>query len=157
MKSGVAGRACLLRVLAVIGAVASSSMVWAEDIRILLVPPRDAALEVQVRKLEQAIRESHRPLAVAESLGDAHVILQFTDYRRSTGEKGEPQFHWIGQGRLLRPPDAMTITATPLPDHFELLVIGEDGSESQRAVTSLELMLSKTLRPGRPPSAKDAI
>jgi hypothetical protein len=132
-------------------------MARAEDIGILLVPARDAALQVKVWKLEQATRDSHRQLAVAETLADAHVIIQFTDYRRSTGEKGVPLFHWVGQARLLRQPEAMTISATPLPERFEFLVIGEDGSESQRALKSLELMLSKTLRPRRPRVEKDAI
>ncbi len=156
MKSAVAVRACLLGVLAASDPIASSSMARAEDISILLVPARDAALQVKVWKLEQAIRDSHRKLAVAETLADAHVIIQFTDYRRSTGEKGVPLFHWVGQARLLRQPEAMTISATPLPERFEFLVIGEDGSESQRALKSLELMLSKTLRPRRPRVEKDA-
>jgi hypothetical protein len=155
MKSDIAVRACLLGVLAVIGAIASSSTARAADISILLVPARDAALQVRIWKLEQAIRDSHRQLAVAETLADAHVIVQFTDYRRSTGAKGVPVSHWVGQARLLRQPEAMTISATPLPERFELLAIGEDGSDSQRALKALELLLSKTLRPRRPRVEKD--
>jgi hypothetical protein len=156
MKSAVAVRACVLGVLAVIGPIASSSSARAEDVRILLIPARNAALQLKVWKLEQAIRDGHRQLAVAETLADAHVIIQFTDSYRSTVGKGVPLFHWVGQAKLLRQPEAMTISATPLPERFELLVIGEEGSESQRALKSLELMLSKTLRPRRPMVERDA-
>ena len=156
MKRSIARRAFLVGVLAATGPIATSSMVRAADVSILLVPPRDAGLQAKIWKLEEAIRDSHRELALAETLADAHVIIQFTDYRRSTGEKGVPLFHWIGQAKLLRQPEAMTISTTPLPERFELLVIGDDASESQQALKSLELMLSKTLRPRRPRVDKDA-
>jgi hypothetical protein len=133
------------------------AMAWADEIRILFIGARDIGVEVQVRKLERAIRESRGPLAIAESLSEAHVIVQFTEYRRSIGEKGEPLFHWVGQAKLLRQPKAMTVGATPLPERFELVVIGEDGREELRALKSLELMLSKTLRPRARRPAKEAI
>ena len=85
------------------------------------------------------------------------MVIQFTEYRRSIGEKGEPLFHWIGQAKLLKQPEEMTVSATPLPEQFELLVIGEDGSEERRALKSLELMLSKTLRPKARKPAREAI
>jgi hypothetical protein len=72
---------------------------------------------------------------------------------RSIGERGEPLFHWVGQAKLLKQPKEMTLSATPLPERFELLVIGDDGTDELRALKSLELMLSKTLRPrARKPS-----
>ena len=78
-------------------------------------------MDAQVRKLERAIRESQGPLAITESLSEAHVVVQFTEYRRSIGEKGEPLFYWVGQSKLLRRPEEMTVSATPLPERFELL------------------------------------
>jgi hypothetical protein len=143
--------------LAVMGLV-SPTAVSADEIRILFVVPRDAAVvDSQVRKLEQAIAGSQGPLTVALSLSEAHVVVQFTEYRRSIGEKGEPLFHWVGQAKLLEQPKEMTVSATPLPERFELLVIGEDGREQQRALKSLELMLSKTLRPRARKPVKEAI
>jgi hypothetical protein len=147
----------LLAGLAVVGLV-SPTAVSADEIRILFVVPRDAAVvDSQVRKLEQAIAGSQGPLTVALSLSEAHVVVQFTEYRRSIGEKGEPLFHWVGQAKLLEQPKEMTISATPLPERFELLVIGEDGREQERALKSLELMLSKTLRPRARKPVKEAI
>jgi hypothetical protein len=132
-------------------------MVSADEIRILFVASGDVGVEVQVKKLERAIRESQGPLAVTESLSEAHVVVQFTEYSRSIGEKGEPLFHWVGQAKLLRQPEAMTVSATPLPEQFELLVSGEAGREHQRALKLLELMLSKTLRPRARKPVKEAI
>ena len=150
-------RGGLLAGLAVMGLV-SPMAVSADEIRILFVVPRDAGVvDGQVRKLERAIGESHGPLAVAMSLSEAHVVIQFTEYRRSIGEKGEPLFRWVGQAKLLEQPKEMTVSATPLPERFELLVIGEDGTEQQRALKSLELMLSKTLRPRAHKPVKEAI
>jgi hypothetical protein len=151
---GLRGR--LLAGLTVMGVVCPT-MVSADEIRILFVVSRDAGVEAQVRKLERAIRESQGPLAIAESLSEAHVVVQFTEYRRSIAEKGEPLFYWVGQAKLLKQPEEMTVSATPLPERFELLVIGEDGREQQRALKSLELMLSKTLRPRARKPGKEAI
>jgi len=146
---------CLLAGL-VLG-VACPRVVSADEIRILFVVSRDAGVDAQVRQLERAIEESRGPLAIAESLIEAHVVVQFTEYRRSTGEKGEPLSHWVGEAKLLKQPEEMTVSATPLPERFELLVIAEDGREQQRAFKALELMLSKTLRPRARKPAKDAI
>ena len=154
--SGLGMRGRLLAGLAVMGGV-SSAVVSADEIRILLVASRDAGVDAQVRKLEQAIGERQGPLVVAESLVEAHVVVQFTEYRRSIGEKGEPLFHWVGQAKLLKLPEEMTVSATPLPERFELLVIGDDGSQQQLALKLLELMLSKTLRPRARKAVKEAI
>jgi hypothetical protein len=130
----------------------------ADEIRILFVSSRDAGpVDAQIRKLERAIGEGQGPLAVAESLSEAHVVVQFTEYRRSIGDKGEPLFHWVAQAKLLKWPEEMTFSGTPLPERFELLVIGEDGGEELRALKLLELMLSKTLRPRAREAAKEGI
>jgi hypothetical protein len=92
---------------------ACPALVSADEIRILLAASRDAGVELQIRKLERAIRESEVPLAIAESLTDAHVVVQFTEYRRSIGKDGELLFRWAGEARLLKQPDDMTISGTP--------------------------------------------
>ena len=154
---GLGLRGHLLAGLAVTGLVCPT-MVSADEIRILFVSSRDAGpMDAQVRKLERAIGEGRGTLALAESLGEAHVVVQFTEYRRSIGEKGEPLFHWLRQAKLLKPPKEMTVSATPLPEQFELLVIGEEGREELRALKSLELMMSKTLRPRAGKAVKEAI
>jgi hypothetical protein len=153
---GLGLREHLLASLAFTGLVCPT-MVSADEIRILFVAAHDIGVEAQVRKLERAIGQGRGTLALAESLAEAHVVVQFTEYRRSIGEKGEPLFHWVGQAKLLKPPKEMTVSATPLPERFELLVIGEDGREELRALKSLELMLSKTLRPRDRKPAKEAI
>lgn len=151
---GLRGR--LLAGLTVMGIVCPA-MVSADEIRILIVASRDIGLEAQVRKLERAIRERQGPLAIAESLSEAHVVIQFTEYRRSVAERDVPLFHWVGQAKLLKLPEEMTVSATtPLPERFELVVIGEDGGELQ-ALKSLELMLSKTLHPRAREAVKEAI
>jgi hypothetical protein len=143
--------------LAVLGVVCPT-VLSADEIRILFVVSRDAGMvDAHVRKLEQAIADRPGPLVVASSLSEAHVVVQFTGYRRSIGEKGEPLSHWIGQAKLLKQPGAMTVSQTPLPEQFELLVIGEDGREEDHALESLALMLSKTLRPRARKAAKEAI
>ncbi len=151
---GVGLRGGLLAGLAV--GVFSPAVASAETIRILFVASRDAGVDVQVERLERAIEESGGPLALAGSLSDAHVVVQFTEYRRSRGEKGEPLFHWVGQAKLLKPPEEMTVSATPLPERFVLLVIGEDG-RIPRALRSLERMLSETLRPRAREPLEEAI
>jgi hypothetical protein len=154
---GLGLRGFLLTGLAVTGLVCPT-VVSADEIRILFASSHDAgAVDAQVRKLEQAIGEGRGPLAIAESLSEAHVVVQFTEYRRSIGEKGEPLFHWVGQAKLLKQPKEMIVSATPLPERFELLVIGEDGREELRAVKALELMLSKTLRPKARKPVEEAI
>jgi len=154
---GLGFRGCLLAGVAVMGMV-SPAAVSADEIRILFVLPRDAGvLDIQVRKLERAIEESQGPLAVARSLSEAHVVVQFTGYRLSIGQKGEHLFHWVGQAKLIGQPEEMTVSATPLPERFMLLVSGEDGRGELRAMKSLERILSKTLRIKVREPEKDAI
>jgi hypothetical protein len=129
----------------------------AEPIRILFVASRDRGVNAEVMKLERAMYESRGPLAVAERLADAHVLIRFTEYRRYNGEKGKPLSHWLGEARLLAKPDGMTVGATPLPEHFLLVVIGEENQEYHRALESLARMLRKTLRLRPRPPVREAI
>jgi hypothetical protein len=143
-----------LAVLGVLSPAASS----AGEIRLrLVVDHDDLAVYDHVRKLERAIKNGSGSLVLVGSLRDAHVLLDFTAYRRSVDDKGEPLRHWYGQAKLLKRPDGMTVSG-PLPERFVLLAIGDDGKdEGERAAQLLEQMLSKTLRPMARPVPKDAI
>ena len=116
------------------------------DIRVLFVPSEDLAAQVQTRAIEQAIAERGGPLNVVKDLRDAHVLVQFTDYRIEREGKGGPRRWWDGQLKLLVPPDKPTARhEAAQPERFSLLIIGEDGSEMPRAVVALERVLRKAL------------
>jgi hypothetical protein len=129
----------------------------ADEIRVLLVPSREADLDLQISLLERAIQQSPGPLALAGGLSDAHVVIQFTGYRRSTGKDREPQSHWMGLAKLLKVPERMTVSATPLSERFGLVVMGREGSEAQRTLKLLETNLTKTLRPKAVKAPKEAL
>jgi hypothetical protein len=149
------------RVLAALVVIAFAHPVTAssggEEIRVLLVPSREADLDMQITLLERAIQQSPGPLAVAGGLSDAHVVIQFTSYRRSAGKDGEPESHWMGLAKLLEVPQQMTVSATPLSERFGLVVIGKEGSEVQRALNLLETNLTKTLRPKAGKAPREAL
>jgi hypothetical protein len=149
------------RVLAALVVVALAHPVTAsagaDEIRVLLVPSREADLDMQISLLERAIRQGPGPLALAGGLSDAHVVIQFTGYRRSTGKDGEPQSHWMGLAKLLKVPQQMTVSATPLSERFGLVVIGKEGSEVQRVLKLLEGTLTQTLRPKAGKGPKEAL
>ena len=149
-------RARALAVLAVL-ALAHPAVASADEIRVMLVPSRDADVDLQISMLERAIRQGPGPLALAEGLEDAHVLIQFTEHRRSTGKDGEPLFHWTGQAKLLKVPAEMTVSATPLSERFGLVVIGREGNEVQRVLKLLETNLTKTLRPRARKAPKEAL
>jgi len=149
-------RRCARAGLMVMGVV-YPAMGSADEIRVLFMVSGDPAVEAHVRRLERAVRRSQGPLVMTESLSEAHVVLQFTEYRRSVVEKGTPLFHWRARAKLLKAPDEMTVSTTPLREQFELVVIGEDGREPERALQALERMLSQTLRPRPRPPEKEAI
>ena len=128
-----------------------------DEIRVLLVASRDADLDIQISLLERAIRLSPGPIVVTSALSDAHVVIQFTGYRRSTGKDGEPRSDWAGHAKLLKVPDQMRVSATPLSDRFDLMVIGHEGNEAQRALKLLETFLSKTLRPKARTAPREAL
>ena len=155
------GRAGWGRVLAALVVIALAHPVvaspGADAIRVLLVPSREADLDMQISLLERAIQQSPGPLALAGGLTDAHVVIQFTGYRRSTGKDGELQSAWIGLAKLLKVPGQMTVSATPLPELFELMVIGKEGNEAQRALKLLETTLTKTLRPKAGKAPREAL
>jgi hypothetical protein len=137
----------LAAMMALALALAHPAVASADDIRVLLVPSRDADLDLQISMLERAIAQSRGPLALVGGLTAAHVVIQFTSHRRTTGKDGEPLFHWTGHAKLLKMPEEMTVSAKPLSDRFELLVIGKEGSEAERARELLEKVLTDTLRP----------
>ena len=147
----------VLAALAVLG-VASPAALSAAEIRLrLVVNHDDTVVSDHVRRLERAIKNGSGPLVVVESLSEAHILLDFTAYRRSVDDKGEPLRWLFGQAKLLKRPDGMTLSG-PLPERFGLLAIGEDGKdEGERAAKLLEQMLSKTLRPKARPVPKEAI
>lgn len=148
-------RGCVLAGIVIMGVVYPRA-VSADDIRIFLAVSRDPGVDAQVRQLERAIAARGGPLAIAESLSEAHVVIQFTEYWRTTGTKGEPLFHWAGHAKLLKLPEEMTVSRTPLPERFGLLAIGEDPNK-QLALNGLERMLSRTLRPRARKPSRDAI
>ena len=129
----------------------------ADEIRVLFVASRDADLDMQITLLERAITQSRGPLALAAGLSDAHVVIQFTGYRRSHKKDGEPQSNWMGLAKLLEVPKEMTVSATPLSERFGLVVIGREGNEAQRALKLLETNLTKTLRPKAGKAPKEAL
>ena len=140
-------------------ALAGPAWVRAEgdEIRVLLMASRDADLDMQITLLERAIRQSPGPLVVAAGLSDAHVVIQFTGYRRSTGKDGEPASYWMGHAKLLKGPEQMTVSATPLSDRFGLVVIGGEGNEALRALKLLETNLTRTLRPTARKAPKESL
>jgi hypothetical protein len=149
------------RVLAALVVIALAHPVVASagagEIRVLLVPSREADLDLQISLLERAIQQSPGPLALAGGLSDAHVVIQFTGYRRSTGKDGEPQSHWMGLAKFLKVPKQMTVSATPLSERFGLVVMGREGNETQRTLKLLETNLTKTLRPKAVKAPKEAL
>ena len=76
-----------LAVLGVLSPAASS----AAEIRLrLVVNHDDIAVYDHVRRLERAIKNGSGSLVLVGSLSEAHVLLDFTAYRRSVDDKGEP-------------------------------------------------------------------
>jgi hypothetical protein len=159
MKIGISYlRGPLLAGLALVGLLGPAAASASEQIRILVLAPRDAgALDIRVSQLEQAIRTGTGPLKIVDNLSDAHVVVQFTDHRRRIGDKGEPMYRWIGEIKLLRTPKEMTVSETPLTDHFELVVIGDEGKEAPRAAKCLEQMLTRAFRSRTAKPAREAL
>lgn len=151
-----AARGRVLATLVVLGLVCPA-VVSADQIRVLFVAARDAEVDLQVAMLERAIRQSPGPLALAGNLTEAHVVIRFTQHRRSTGKDGEPLFHWMGEAKLLKLPEGMTVSATPLSERFGLVVIGKEGNEPHRALELLETVLTKTIRPKARQPPREAI
>jgi hypothetical protein len=153
LKPAVGGR---LHVVMLMVGLASPSLGSAEEIRVFFVASRDRAVDARIVALEQAVAQSRGPLAVAESVSDAHVVLQVTDYKDWIGRTGGRNRRWRGHASLLRVPDGMRVSATPIPEDLELRVGGDDGKgdggEVRLAAESLARLLTQTLRkePGEP-------
>lgn len=149
-------RGRLLAGLAVLG-LFCPGLASADEIRVLFVPSRDPGVDAQVRKLQQAIRETQGPIVITESLTDAQVALQFTECRRTLSEKDGLAIRWSARAKLLKLPDEMTVGAKPFQERFELLVIGADTPDLKHARELLERVLSQTFRPRARAPEKEAI
>jgi hypothetical protein len=157
MSIGEAGvRRGLRAGLAILGLVCPAAA-SADEIRVLFVPSRDPGVDAQVRRLQQAIRETQGPIVITESLTDAHVALQFTECRRTLSEKDGLAIRWSARAKLLKLPDEMTVGAKPFQERFELLVIGADTPDLKHARELLERVLSQTFRPRARAPEKEAI
>jgi hypothetical protein len=156
-RSRWGGAFAALMIMALAPPLRASGSADGKEIRVLLVASRDADLDMQITLLARAIRQSPGPLVLAGGLSDAHVVVEFTRYRRATGKDGQPLSEWFGNAKLLKVPEQMTVSATPLSERFELMVIGHEGSESQRALKLLETNLTKTLRPKARTAPKEAL
>ena len=132
-----------------------------EEIRVLIVPSKDFAVGVQTRALERAIAENSHSLRVVKDLAEAHVLLQFTDYRIEPHKKVGSWRWWDGRVKILLQSDADledAALASLLPERFSLVIMGETGgTEMERTVATLERFLRKSLRRDKPKRGADAI
>jgi hypothetical protein len=121
----------------------------AEEIRVLFVPSQDLATEVRTKALERAIAELGNSVRAVSDLADAHVLIQFTDYRVEHRKKDGPWRWWDGRVKmLLRPEGSLkdAAQALRLPERFALVIMGEGGgTEMERTVAALERFLRKAL------------
>ncbi len=134
----------------VIGATLLFPMAAAgEEIRVLFVPSEDLATEVQTRALVRAISELSNSVRAVRDLADAHVLIQFTDYRFEDRKEHGPWRWWKGRVKMLLPPDgALKDVAQALrpPERFALVIMGQGGgTEMERTVAALENFLRKAL------------
>jgi hypothetical protein len=132
-----------------------------EEIRVLFVPSEDFAVGVQTKALERAIAENSHSVRAVKDLAEAHVLLQFTDYRIEHHKKDGPWRWWDGRVKILLPADAGlkdAALASQLPERFSLVIMGEGGgNEMERTVATLEHFLRKSLRRDKPKRGADAI
>jgi hypothetical protein len=132
-----------------------------EEIRVLFVPSQDLDIEFRTRALERAIAENSHSVRVVKDLVDAHVLLQFTDYRVEHRKKDGPLRWWHGTAKVLLPAEAELKDAAPafrLPERFALVIMGQDGgTEMERTAAALERFLRKALARDRPKRGGEAI
>ena len=138
--------------LATLGAALSlGAPATAQEIRALLLVPRSSSVvvRVQVDKLEEAITQTRSQLVLVESLSDAEVIVEFTDYSRREGPGDELECRWTGQFKALVPADPKT------PERFVLSLRGPTATDVRRAASMLTDVLAKALgRQGRRTDSK---
>jgi hypothetical protein len=132
-----------------------------EEISVLFVPSQDLATEVQTRALERAIAENSHSVRVVKDLAEAHVLLQFTDYRIEHRKKDGPWRWWEGRVKVLLRADAGlkdAALAFHLPERFALVIMGQDGgTEMERTVAALEHFLRKAMGRDTPKRGGEAI
>ncbi len=118
----------------------------AEDIRVLLLVPRDLPeVAAHVARLERAISESESSLVVVTELAAADVIVEFTGYRRGTTERSEPAASWYGHHLVVTSATEAAGAAVNEPQPFALLATGPEDDLVTHAVTALEMVLAKAL------------
>jgi hypothetical protein len=131
------------------------------EIRVLFLPAQDVDIQFQARALERAIAENSHFVRVVKDVADAHVLIQFTDYRVEHRKKDGPLRWWHGTAKVLLPADATTkdaALAPRLPERFALVIMGEDGGTAmERAASALERFLRKALGRHSPKRSGEAI
>jgi hypothetical protein len=124
----------------------------AREIRVLLLAPKSSgvALRVRVDKLEEAITQARGQLRLVDSLSDAEVIVEFTDYARVQGSGGEMECHWTGQFKALVPKDPRAT------ERFVLLLRGAKAADVNQATPTLANVLARALgRQGQRTESED--
>jgi hypothetical protein len=121
-----------------------------EEIRVLFVPSQDLATDVRTRALERAVAEFSHSVRAVRDLADAHVLIQFTDYRVEHRKKDGPWRWWDGRVKIVLPADGALKDAAQalrrLPERFALVIMGQGGgTEMERTVGALEHFLRKAL------------
>ena len=109
------GCACLIAATLLLPITATG-----DEIRVLFVPPQDLATRVQTKALEAAIAHKSHSVRVVNDLTDAHVLLQFTEYRIEQRKTDGPWRWWEGRVKALIPADAGVkdvALALRLPEH----------------------------------------
>ena len=84
------------------------------------------------------------PVAVVETLGKADVVVEFTHYQREITEDGQPMRNWVGEYVVVSNRPGV-IHSGDRARQFELMVLGEDGTEDTRAVELFERALRQAL------------
>ena len=128
-----------------------------EPIRVLLVMPKDSAeLSQRVSQIDDALLALGGGVVGVTTLAEADVVIQFTDYRRTTSGDGQVVDYWNGQLKLLSPSSEDLEPLAPLTNGFMLVQIGREQAEPAGIVVALAQMLLKQLgreveRPGGDP------
>jgi hypothetical protein len=126
--------------------------VGAPPIRVLLVPSSESSpLSRHVAHFEQSLKRSSGPLVRVATLSEADVIVQFTAYRRTVGDKGQTQDWWQGEFKPLKVSLRDTRLGPPVPERFALLVADRVSGDAEAAVELLAKLLSRALGRESPP------
>lgn len=119
----------------------------AEDIRVLLLVPRDLPeVGAHVARLERAISEGESSLVVVTELAAADVIVEFIGYRRGVTARDEPAASWYGHHLVVTSATSAAGTAATELQPLVLLATGPEDELLTHAVAALEMALTKALR-----------